>query len=318
MTGGVCGGFYGVDSWRVQYFQNQHVPDGVVIPIDDATAWELWPAHRWVYNKLLICETQGLPHGPHGTMPPSYPVFSKPIYNLRGMGTGGRAIGNEAAYLANLTPGYLWMPNLRGTHVSTDIALARGRAVWSRQTTGIDGPGGTFDYWAIRAAADPVLEQRLLAWTDAHLPGFSGIVNFETIGGRIIECHLRMAEQWIDLNGEGWLEAVVRLYATGEWQFADRPRDGYSVVLFGVHGVRWSIDRTKAEHVLERADISSLQITFDDDVVPEQHAMPPGGFRLAIINCWDLDAGFAAREALRSMFVPREAATAPLSRQASR
>ncbi len=174
MTGGVCGGFHGVDQWRVQYFQNQPVPEGLVIPIDDATAWELWPAHRWVYNKLLICETQGLPHGPHGTMPRTYPVFSKPIYNLRGMGTGGRVIGNEAVYLAHLTPGYLWMPNLRGTHVSTDIALARGRAVWSRQTTGIDGPGGTFDYWAIRAVADPVLEQRLVAWTDEHLHGLLG------------------------------------------------------------------------------------------------------------------------------------------------
>jgi hypothetical protein len=28
--------------------------------------------------------------------------------------------------------------------------------------------------------------------------------------------------------------------------------------------------------------------------------MPPGGFRLAIVNCWDLDAGLASREELRA------------------
>jgi hypothetical protein len=30
--------------------------------------------------------------------------------------------------------------------------------------------------------------------------------------------------------------------------------------------------------------------------------MPPGGFRLAVVNCWDLNAGFAAREALKAYF----------------
>jgi hypothetical protein len=30
--------------------------------------------------------------------------------------------------------------------------------------------------------------------------------------------------------------------------------------------------------------------------------MPPGGFRLAIVNCWDRAAGNAARELLRAHF----------------
>jgi hypothetical protein len=30
--------------------------------------------------------------------------------------------------------------------------------------------------------------------------------------------------------------------------------------------------------------------------------MPPGGFRLAVINCWDLGAGRAAREDLKAHF----------------
>ena len=49
--------------------------------------------------------------------------------------------------------------------------------------------------------------------------------------------------------------------------------------------------------------VSSVQITFHQDKAPEAHAMPPGGFRLAIVNCWDLAAGKAGREKLRSYFL---------------
>jgi hypothetical protein len=45
--------------------------------------------------------------------------------------------------------------------------------------------------------------------------------------------------------------------------------------------------------------VSSVQITFHEDKAPEHHAMPPGGFRLAIVNSLTLEAGQAGRERLR-------------------
>ena len=46
--------------------------------------------------------------------------------------------------------------------------------------------------------------------------------------------------------------------------------------------------------------VSSVQITFHEDRAPDRHAMPPGGFRLAIVNCCDLATGpRRAREAAR-------------------
>jgi hypothetical protein len=35
--------------------------------------------------------------------------------------------------------------------------------------------------------------------------------------------------------------------------------------------------------------------------------MPPGGFRLAIVNAWSLQAGFAGREALQAHLLTRAA-----------
>jgi hypothetical protein len=295
--------YLGVDPWRWQYFAPVPCPAGIDIPVDEASAWELLPAWRHIHNKLYIAASQGLPHGPHGTLPPRYPVFSKPIYNMRGMGIGSRVLRSRADYAAANQPGYMWMRLLSGAHVSTDVALARGRPVWSRHATGIPAGQGTFDRWILHARHRPALEAGLFAWSRRCLAGFTGIVNFETIGGRIIECHLRMAEQWLDLNGAGWLEAVVGLHRTGRWRFDDSGRrTGYSVVLFGRHGARWSIDRGAVETLRETPGVSSIQITFDPDKPPEQHAMPPGGFRLAIVNCWDLAVGRRVRARLSELF----------------
>ncbi len=185
--------FLGVDPWRWQYFEKVAVPRELGIPIDEASAWELYPERRWIHNKLEIARRQGLPHGPHGVMPRRFPVFSKPIFNMRGMGTGGRAIRSTREYLLSLQPGHMWMQLLTGQHVSTDVALARGRPVWWRHCTGVPTSGGMFDYWVVHAAARPALERYIARWIRANLQGFSGIVNFETIGGRTHETHLRMA-----------------------------------------------------------------------------------------------------------------------------
>jgi len=49
-----------------------------------------------------------------------------------------------------------------------------------------------------------------------------------------------MSDQWPDLYGAGWVEALVRLYQESKWDFPDRDRrDGFSVVLFGPHGPRY-------------------------------------------------------------------------------
>lgn len=291
------------DPWREQYFAGVSCPDDVVIPTDDTDAYELYPKQRWIYNKLLICETQGLEHGPHGIAPARFPVFSKPIYNLRGMGVGGQVLRTRADYDRAQTPGHLWMPLLTGAHVSSDVAVVDGTPVWWRHTTGVALAAGTFDYWTVTAEPLPGIEAYGGEWLRRRLRGYSGFVNLETIGGTIIEAHLRFADQWPDLYGAGWLESVVGLYAHGRWRFADPGRrTGYSVVLFGTHGVRWAIDPVAVDGLRGVPGVSSIQITFHADRPPDAHAMPPGGFRLAIVNCWDLTAGLLVRERLTRMF----------------
>jgi len=290
-----------VDPWRFQYFEHDRCPPDIRISTEDADSWEWYPRHRWIYDKLAVALSQGLQAAPHGVMPPSFPVFSKPIMNLRGMGTGSQIIESAEQYAASLTPGHFWCTLLRGAHVSTDVALVDGEARWWRHTTGETGPGGTFEHWTIHAEPMPEIENWCGDWARNHLGGYTGMANFETIGGRIIEAHLRFADQWPDLYGEGWVAALIQLYVSGKWDFLDRNRtDGYSVVLFGPHGPRYRHPpQDVVEQVRRMPGVSSVQITFHEARDPAHHAMPPGGFRLAIVNARGLQAGRDAREQLR-------------------
>jgi hypothetical protein len=179
-----------------------------------------------------------------------------------------------------------------------------GIPVWWRHASGKPLNGGMFDYWTVHAEPRPEIETYCGRWLRQKLDGYTGVVNFEMIGGKIIECHLRFTDQWPDLYGKGWIDAVVALYSKGVWRFKDADRrTGYSVVLFGAHGVHYKIDRSRVHELIEDyPEVSSIQITFRDDKPLEAHAMPPGGFRLAIVNCSDLDVGFEVRDRLALRF----------------
>ncbi len=184
--------------------------------------------------------------------------------------------------------------------------MVDGAPRWWRHVTGKPAGEGTFDYWTVHAEPDADIEARCAAWIGRHLAGYTGMLNLETIGGTIIEAHLRFSDQWPDLYGPGWVDAVVGLYEQGEWDFPydDDRSEGYSVVLFGPNGVRYRHPpRALVDEVKRIPGVTSVQITFHEDRDPERHAMPPGGFRLAIVNGFDLPAALAARERLKAHFL---------------
>src|ERR1044071_5786871 len=262
-----------VDPWRMQYFERVACPADVLISTEDADSWTWYPRWRWVYDKVAVALSQGLEAAPHGVEPKGFPVFSKPITNLKGMGVGSRVLRTAADYVAHYAPGHMWMTLLDGRHVSSDVAVLDGKSVWWRHATGEPGEEGTFDYWTLHAEADAEIETHAAAWIEQHLACYSGMINLETIGGRIIEVHLRFADQWPDLYGAGWVEAIIRLYASREWRFDDSSRrTGYSVVLFAPHGWRYrhpSADLQRA--IAATPGVSRVQVTFHEEVSARRH-----------------------------------------------
>jgi hypothetical protein len=79
--------------------------------------------------------------------------------------------------------------------VSSDLAVVNGEPVWWRHVSGKPAGGGTFDYWTVHAEPAPEIEARCGVWVSKHLAGYTGMLNLKTIGGTIIEVHLRFADQ---------------------------------------------------------------------------------------------------------------------------
>lgn len=247
---------------------------------------------------------QGIAYGFHTSVPTFYPVFSKPITNLHGMGVDAHILRDKGDFLALCKPTHFWMEYLTGEHLSTDVAVKNGKILWCGHVLGISSGQGTFDYWKILTQNRPVLEAYIEKIMAEKFLRYTGMVNIESIGGKIIEIHLRMVDQWPDLYGDGWVHAVVKLYAQGVWSFPSRPlHEAYSVVLFGPHQRKYNPPAQSIVDDLKRSvDISSVQITFDNALAADKHYMPPGGFRLAVVNCYNLEVGRRASQKLAQYF----------------
>lgn len=293
--------FLYAEAYMASFFGTTPCPDDVPIPVGDPTAWTLYPDHHHVYNKPFLCRTQGIAHAPLPVPPPRFPVFVKPITNLLGMGIGSfRA--DTAADLAEYRAGSFWMELLTGRHVSTDAAILDGRTRWFAHTEGHPIDNGRFSHWERLDGGMGALERVLADWSGEHLRGFTGIVNFETIGARIIECHLRMSVEFIPLYGAGWLDAVVRLYRDKVWDFAEGPFPRFTVPSFTTY-VPQVVDPAALAALEALPGVFRIFPTINDGM-PEL-GNPPNGYRRAVIVAHALDAGRAAAARLDEAIRPR-------------
>ena len=291
------------DPWRQQFFDHCLCPNDLDIPIKDPDAYRMNPLHAWAYNKLMIAEKQDLICGPHDIEPGFYPVFSKPIYNLRSMGSNSGVIVNRQEYSRQYNPGFMWVEILEGEHLSTDVAVVDGEALWFAHAIGYPEKEGTFDYWEILADPRQETEAYLQAFISENFTHYCGMMNFETIGGRIIEMHLRFADQWPDLYGEPFVPSLIELYRSGSWRMGPLNRTGCSVVLFGEHRNYRKPSQAFLAPFIDHEQVTSIQLPFHETMDYRQHSMPPGGFRLAIVNGFSLEKCKETRDEIRQEFM---------------
>jgi len=298
------------EPWRQQYFRDITCGTDVDIPTDDREAFSRNPRHRWIYNRLLIAQSQGLQCGPHDVRPTRFPVFCTAVANFDGRESGGRVLWSERDYLEQCGSGNFWMQLLAGEHVSTDFAVVAGEIAWCRHASGIWGSAGSFDYWVVEEGARPRLERFSAAWIRMNLTGYTGMVNLETIGGRISTARLRFSGQWPDLYGRKWLTAIVRLHQYGTWDLIDTERaEGYSLNLTGTHGSVSEYPHAESMRAYEATiGVSCIQLPLFDESPTAAHGPTAaherraGGLRLAVINCFNLEVGIRVRAAMAREF----------------
>ena len=195
--------------------------DDVLIPTTDEVAWTHFVDQRWVYDKMRICASQDIPHGPIGTTPTEYPICVKPIYNLFGGSIKSHVCHNEEQYRKIIDPSLFWSPYHMGDHYSVDLIMCNGSVVERFVFCGEKLQHGAFDYWYLinddlynHAIDDAV--RIAWSWAQEQLWDYTGCVNIEIIGTSIIEVQLRMGD--IDRLGcASLMESIHNLYATNKW-----------------------------------------------------------------------------------------------------
>ena len=214
---------------------------------------------------------------------------------MKGMGVGSRALITADDYTGAYQPGHFWTTLLEGPHVSSDVALVDGVPHWWRHATGVASGAGTFDHWEVHAEPDPRSRNgaaRGAGSISKATPVCSTSRRSAVASSKCI-CASPTSGQtstatagWRRPSGSTPPGMAVRRFTTAHrlQRRAVRPP--------------W-LDITSQplqRAIVEMPGISSLQITFHEELPPGRHAMPPGGFRVAIVNCWDRAAGNAARD----------------------
>lgn len=165
----------------------------VNIPTNDPTAWSNYPNYRWIYNRITLCEFQGVDHAPMPIDPPSYPVIIKPYTNLYGMGLNIIKINNREEFQEQWHNTNFWMEFFEGDHHSYDLVILQGEIQFYTCFIGYKDPIklGKFDYWESVERDIPDIINKLVG---EHMQDYTGCLNVETIDDKIIEAHLRMGD----------------------------------------------------------------------------------------------------------------------------
>jgi hypothetical protein len=163
----------------------------------DGKAWIQNPGYNFVYNKLWLSKTQNITCAPAGVEPENYPVFYKPITNLYSL--GAKSFKANSPVKGRLHPGLFWSEYLEGKHWTFDCSFKNG-SVSDVFALRADKKKDVFSCWGEIKKPD-LTEAK--DWISNYLVGYKGNLNFEFIGDKIIEVHLRNSDQMQKMKESG-------------------------------------------------------------------------------------------------------------------
>ena len=148
----------------------------------DVAAYAAYPNDRHLYNKLALSRILGYECGT-GLIPRAGTWIVRPIINLEGMGIDAVIQHYEAGAL--IPEGMFYSEVFTGRHITIDYECKNG--MWKQTQTfeGFNTPDNLIQFSHWTRVVFPYTLPILLRSVEAKH------INIETIGGKIIEVHLR-------------------------------------------------------------------------------------------------------------------------------
>lgn len=171
----------------------ENVDTNIDVPLNDETAYKLYPRYNWVYSTSRVLDMQNIEWSPFSMSGFEYPLIEFPL------------VGSPDA-------GKIYTRKLDGEKLTTDVAIMKGELKWAAHHR-IDDAGTKTLTNDLRGD----IELRISALTTLHFKKFAGIISVDTIGHDIIAVRLRMTTDVVDLYPEDWLKRVLRIYNRRPW-----------------------------------------------------------------------------------------------------
>lgn len=194
----------------IQYYTTLHPT--LHIPKNDTQAFHN-TKYNFIYNRFYIAQLQHLHTFPFPILPTKFPVVMKPFINLKGMGLNSIKINNIKEFNKYKYSSHFWVEFLKGKHLSIDLIINKGEILHYIVFEGIKGETfGSFSLWKeinYNIFNNKKLSKNINLILE-KFNNYTGSLNLESIGGYIIEGHLRVGD--IDMKQKDILELIIHNY----------------------------------------------------------------------------------------------------------
>jgi len=265
-------------SWEnLHDWEGEYVEDLVskgCIAWTDEEAYNRYKDINWIYDKYRL--SQHLKQQVYlldVNDPSEWPVIVKPRTNFEGMGKGAYKAYNK--FDIKERKDTIAQPFYEGQHLSTDFAVFNGIIVDKYSFICQKDSNGSFTLF------QSANKFNVRAYNFVSSLGLDyGIVNVETIGGNIIEAHLRPSVQFYDISG-GLVERFLINYYNRSKTYKPSPfRKTYSRVIRQKHDGKPNFK----EKLTLPLGVSSVQLCWYDGYYLSESAQDEYSYRVIVVN----------------------------------
>jgi hypothetical protein len=198
--------------WELNKFVNyqKSIPN-TIIPLYDLDVYHHFQQQHWLFNRLYICESLGYLCAPHGIVPQTFPVFSRPIYNI------------DCDYFdcdiwksiddVKFKPGYFWFSHFNGDYIRTDTLILNNEILWSASVKATLNEDGRFMMWETLPNLSIKNFPSIINFVERKVyRSYYGAMSFNTINGNIIDVQSRITTQFLDFYPNKIYDALIKLY----------------------------------------------------------------------------------------------------------
>ena len=166
------------------------------VPMYDILAYEKYPKHNFVYDKLWIAKSCDMKCGELKNLKKrkdiEYPIFIKPRWGHKTSSSKGcfKIKSYEDALPFMEDDDMMWSEFIDAKETMSDFIMLNGEIKWQMTLVYSDTQKGFIDDWkSISPSHSP--PEKIVTWVENHMKNYSGICNVQYRSDKIIEVSLR-------------------------------------------------------------------------------------------------------------------------------